>query len=64
MSNGTPILPLPLPEDDDQPTPQDLPTQEVDGEEIIDEDVDGDLVNSADADVISSTEGSAQERSS
>lgn len=50
MSGGVPILPLPLPEDDDPPT------REVDGEVVVDEEANDDQMDSADADVLASRE--------
>ncbi|WP_309066394.1 hypothetical protein [Microbacterium sp.] len=50
MSNPTPnFLPDPDDTDDEQ---QPVPTREVDGETVLDEDADPDLIDSADADRI------------
>ena len=46
MSNNTFPPPVPLGDDD----PADEVTREVDGDEVLDEDVDDDLVDSAEAD--------------
>ncbi|WDG17762.1 hypothetical protein [Microbacterium sp. Clip185] len=56
MSNNTFPPPVPLPGDGG--ADQD-PTREVDGEEVLDEDLDDDQVDSADADRIASQEGDA-----
>lgn len=50
MSN--PIIPPvpPLPPDDDPTDPTGVPTREVDGERLLDPDVDDALVDSAEAD--------------
>ncbi|WP_243231095.1 hypothetical protein [Microbacterium sp. CIAB417] len=56
MSNNTFPPPVPLPGDGES---DQEPTREVDGEEVLDEDLDDDQVDSADADRIASQEGDA-----
>lgn len=56
MSNNTFPPPVPLPGDGQ---PDEKPTREVDGDEVLDEDLDDDQVVSADADRIAAEEGDA-----
>lgn len=56
MSNNTFPPPVPLPGDGDSDRE---PTREVDGEDLLDHDLDDDQVDSADADRIASQEGDA-----
>ncbi|GAB3149316.1 hypothetical protein GCM10027058_11380 [Microbacterium neimengense] len=56
MSNNTFPPPVPLPGDGD---PEETPTREVGGEELLDEDLDDAQIDSADADRIASQEGDA-----
>ncbi|UIN31000.1 hypothetical protein [Microbacterium binotii] len=56
MSNNTFPPPVPLPGDGE---PDEAPTREVDGKEVLDQDLDDDKVDSADADRIASQEGDA-----
>lgn len=56
MSNNTFPPPVPLPGDGER---DQEPTRDVDGEEVLDEDLDDDQVDSAEADRIASQEGDA-----
>ncbi|MDR6200241.1 hypothetical protein QE374_002150 [Microbacterium sp. SORGH_AS428] len=55
MSNNTFPPPVPLPGDGER----EQPTREVDGEDVLDPDLDADRIDSADADRIASQEGDA-----
>ncbi|WP_192900638.1 hypothetical protein [Microbacterium sp. RG1] len=56
MSNNTFPPPVPLPGDGEA---DGAPTREVDGKEVLDQDLDDDKVDSADADRVASQEGDA-----
>ncbi|MDQ1205536.1 hypothetical protein [Microbacterium sp. SORGH_AS_0862] len=56
MSNNTFPPPVPLPGDGER---DQEPTRDVDGEEVLDEDLDDDRIDSAEADRIASQEGDA-----
>lgn len=61
MTDNNPLPPI-VPGDADDGTDRDVdPTREVDGEEVLDHDLDDDLVDSAEADEIAAT-GEADRR--